>query len=188
MIAKIVSGGSFKGLVNYLLNEKKNAEIIGSEGIRIKDKQTIINSFKIQQEMKPNIKSPVYHISLGFSVNDIDKLTNAKMIDIAHKYMQNMEIKDTQYLVVRHYDREHPHIHLCINRINNNGNLISNKNDRYRSEKICKELTARYGLYFAQGKERVNRHRLKEPDKTKYEKYDALKGLDRKSTRLNSSH
>lgn len=37
------------------------------------------------------------------------------------------------------------------------------------------ELTRKYGLYIASGKENVKRHRLKEPDKTKYEIYDALK-------------
>ncbi|GHU09075.1 hypothetical protein FACS189431_6500 [Alphaproteobacteria bacterium] len=51
---------------------------------------------------------------------------------------------------------------------------VSDRNDRYRSEKICKELTAKYELYFAQGKENVKRHRLKEPDKTKYKIFDTL--------------
>jgi hypothetical protein len=37
------------------------------------------------------------------------------------------------------------------------------------------ELTRKYGLYIASGKENVKRHRLKEPDKTKYEIYDAIK-------------
>jgi hypothetical protein len=37
------------------------------------------------------------------------------------------------------------------------------------------ELTKKYGLYIASGKEDVKRHRLKEPDKTKYEIYDAIK-------------
>jgi len=40
--------------------------------------------------------------------------------------------------------------------------------------RLCKELTEKYGLYFAQGKENVKQHRLKEPDKTKYEIYNAL--------------
>lgn len=59
--------------------------------------------------------------------------------------------------------------------MDNNGRTISDKNDRIRSEKICKELTAQYGLYFASGKEQVKQHRLKEPDKTKYEIYNVLK-------------
>jgi hypothetical protein len=37
------------------------------------------------------------------------------------------------------------------------------------------ELTKRFGLYISSGKENVKRHRLKEPDKTKYEIYDAIK-------------
>ena len=41
--------------------------------------------------------------------------------------------------------------------------------------RICKELTKKYNLYFASGKEKVKLHRLKEPDKTKYELYTILK-------------
>jgi hypothetical protein len=82
---------------------------------------------------------------------------------------------NTQYIIGRHHDREHPHIHIVFNRIDNSGKTVSDRNDRYRSEKICKELTEKYGLYFAQGKENVKVHRLKEPDKTKYEIYNTLK-------------
>ena len=41
--------------------------------------------------------------------------------------------------------------------------------DRY------KKLKAKHGLYFAKGKEQVKQHRLKEPDKSKYEIYTAVK-------------
>ena len=96
------------------------------------------------------------------------------MVEIAEAYLQKMNIKNTQYLIVRHHDREHPHIHLCINRIDNYGKLISDKNEKFRSTKICRELTEKHGLYFATGKENVNRERLIGYDKTKYEIYDAL--------------
>lgn len=88
-----------------------------------------------------------------------------------------MGIINTQFIIARHYDKEHPHIHIVYNRLNNQGKTISNKNDRYRSEKICKELTRKNDLYFAKGKENVKVHRLKEPDKTKYEIYNCLKEL-----------
>ena len=97
------------------------------------------------------------------------------MAQIACEYMEKMGIKDTQYIIGRHFDKEHPHVHIAFNRIDNNGKTISDRNDRFKSEKICKELTAKYGLYFAGGKEKVKEHRLKEPDKTKYEIYQALK-------------
>ena len=89
--------------------------------------------------------------------------------------MERIGIKDTQYIIGPHFDKEHPHIHIAFNRIDNNGKTISDRNDRFRSEKICKELTAKYSLYFATGKEQVKEYRLKEPDKTKYEIYQALK-------------
>ena len=97
------------------------------------------------------------------------------MAQMAREYMEKMGIKDTQYIIGRHFDKEHPHVHIAFNRIDNNGKTISDRNDRFKSEKICKELTAKYGLYFAGGKEKVKEHRLKEPDKTKYEIYQALK-------------
>ena len=45
----------------------------------------------------------------------------------------------------------------------------------YRNEQVCKKLKAKHGLYFAGGKEQVKQHRLKEPDKSKYEIYNAVK-------------
>jgi hypothetical protein len=175
MIAKIVKGKSFKGVVNYVLDKAKQTELLAAEGVRYKSKESIIRSFVTQAGLNPRVAKTVGHISLDFSAHDKDKLTNAKMVQIAKEYMTKMGITDTQYFIGRHYDKEHPHIHIVFNRVNNEGKTISDKNDRYRSEKICKELTEKYGLYFAQGKENVKVHRLKEPDKTKYEIYDVLK-------------
>ena len=175
MIAKIVKGRSFKGVVNYVLDKAKQTEMLAAEGVRLKSKESIIRSFVAQAELNPRVSKSVGHISLDFSVQDRDKLTNAKMVQIANEYLERMGITNTQYIIGRHYDKEHPHIHLVFNRIDNNGKTISDKNDRYRSEKICKELTEKYHLYFAQGKENVKILRLQEPDKTKYEIYDALK-------------
>jgi hypothetical protein len=174
MIAKIVQGRGFSGVVNYVLDKDK-AQLLYSEGIRTKDKESIIRSFIAQSQMNPAISKPVAHISLNFSVQDKDKLTDAIMAGIAVEYMKKMGYGNTQFIIVGHHDREHPHIHLIINRIDNDGKRISDKNEKFRSTKVCMELTKKYGLYIAQGKENVNRHRLKEPDKTKYEIYDALK-------------
>ena len=175
MIAKIVKGQGFKGVINYILDQAKGTEILDSNGVRLKSPDTIIQSFVSQTELNPRLKKPVGHISLDFSAQDKDKLTNEFMIKIARDYMAQMGITDTQYLIARHYDKEHPHVHLVFNRVDKNGNTISDKNDRFRSGKICKELTREYELYFALGKENVKQHRLREPDKTKYEIYNSLK-------------
>ena len=102
-------------------------------------------------------------------------MTDALMLDIAKEYMQRMGITDTQYLLVRHLDQPHSHCHLVYNRVGNNGQTISDKNMKIRNAKVCRALTEKYGLHLAPGKESVRRERLREPDKTKYEIYDAIK-------------
>ncbi|KAA6338264.1 hypothetical protein EZS27_013717 [termite gut metagenome] len=89
--------------------------------------------------------------------------------------MKAMQIENTQYIIVRHHDREHPHCHIVFNRVDNEGKTISDRNDHFRNEKVTKALKEKYGLTFGVGKDKVNIHRLKEPDKTKYEIYKAIK-------------
>ena len=175
MIAKIVKGSNFKGVVGYILDKEKDARILVCDGLFAENKDTIAMSFEAQSRMNPKVTKPVGHISLAFSKEDEHRLTDRAMAGIALEYLKEMEITDTQVLIVRHFDKEHPHVHIAFNRIANNGRTVSDRNERIRSAHICKELTRKYGLYFADGKEQVKRHRLKEPDKTKYELYSILK-------------
>lgn len=172
MMAKIVQGGGFKGVINYVL-DKKEAQYLASKGLRTVDKSSIIGSFITQSKLNP-IAKPVAHISLDFSAQDKEKLTNSKMIEIAQEYMIKMGYGNTQVLMVRHSDREHPHMHLILNRIDFSGKRISDQNERFRSTQVCKELTLKHELYMSSGKENVKRYRLREPDATKYRIYDAL--------------
>lgn len=175
MIAKIVKGSSFKGVVNYILDKEKDAKILVCDGLFAENKGTIAMSFEAQSKMNPKVTKPVGHISLAFHKEDEHRLTDRAMAGIALEYLKDMGITDTQILIVRHFDKEHPHVHIAFNRIANDGRTITDRNERIHSARICKELTRKYGLYFASGKEQVKQHRLKEPDKTKYELYSSLK-------------
>ena len=175
MMAKIVKGSDFKGVVDYILDKGKNAQVVAYDGLFMENKETIAMSFNAQSLMNGNVAKPVGHIALSFSKEDEPRLTNCVMGGIALEYMERMGIKDTQFFIARHFDKEHPHVHIAFNRIDNNGNTISDRHERLRSTRICKELTWIYGLHMANGKENVKRNRLKEPDKTKYELYDILK-------------
>ena len=175
MIAKIIKGSNFKGVVNYILDKEKDAKILVCDGLFAENKETIAGSFEAQARMNPMVTKPVGHIALAFSKEDERCLTDRAMAGIALEYLNAMGIKDTQILIVRHFDKEHPHVHVTFNRIANDGRTISDRNERIRSTRVCKELTRKYGLYFADGKEQVKRHRLKEPDKTKYKLYSILK-------------
>ena len=175
MIAKIMKSSDFKGVVYYIFNDEKGTQIIDADGLFLENNDTIAQGFIGQAQMNPRVTKAVGHIALSFSKEDAPRLDNAVMAQIAREYMERMSIKDTQYIIGRHFDKEHPHVHIAFNRIDNNGKTISDRNDRFRSERICKELTKKYGLHFAGGKEQVKLDRLREPDKTRYELYQILK-------------
>ena len=174
MVGKVISGSSFSGTVGYVMKEE--SRILEAEGVMPPEVKDMVQDFKDQTMLNPRLKNTVGHISLSFSPKDAPRMTDALMTQIAKEYMQKMGITDTQYLLVRHLDQPHPHCHLVYNRVGNNGQTISDRNIKIRNAKVCRELTEKYGLYLAPGKDDVRRERLREPDKTKYEIYDAIKG------------
>ena len=178
MIAKIIKGADFGGVINYMLSkEKGKAMVLASNNIGFTDQNLCVREFALQASMRPNVQKPVCHTILSFSSSDTERLTDDVMVKIANEYLEKMGYGDTQSLIVRHSDRHHPHLHICINRIGNNGKTISDHNEKYRSTKICRELTERYGLTIGEGKQEVNRSRLRGEDKLRYEIFDTIKSI-----------
>ncbi len=130
MIAKIVKGSNFRGVVNYILDKEKDAKILVCDGLFAENKEAIANSFEAQAKMNPKVAKSVGHIALAFSKEDEQRLTDRAMAGIALEYLEKMGVKDTQILVVRHFDKEHPHVHIAFNRIANDGRTISDRNER----------------------------------------------------------
>ena len=93
------------------------------------------------------------------------------MVRIAKDWMKEMGITNTQYIIARHLDTEHPHCHLVFNRIDNNGNVISDSRERIRNMAVCKLLNKKYGLYVA-------------PSKSKKIHEDRLRGYEAKKHKL----
>ena len=166
MIAKIIKGTNFGGVVSYMLGKREGeAKILQADGVRSSSAREAASDFALQASMRPNVKKCVCHTILSFSAYDAEVLSDAKMAEIANEYLRRMGYSD----------RLHPHLHICINRIGNDAKTISDRNEKFRSTKICRELTERYGLTIGKGKQAVNRRRLRGEDKLRYEIFDAVK-------------
>lgn len=175
MIAKIKKGSGFGGLINYANDiAKKDTIIVTSEGVSLSSNAAITASFKAQSRMRPTLKQFVGHISLSFSPNDTPRLSNEFMSQIAREYLQRMGIVNTQFVVFRHQDQPHGHVHIVYNRVDNDGNSICSDSDFRKSAAITKALTREYGLTFGKGKKDVRRDRLKGKDAIKYRMFDAI--------------
>lgn len=175
MIGKISKGATFHGCVKYAMG-KDEAKLLVAEGILIGTVKEISDSFEMQRAMRPTIKQPVGHIALSYKPEDAPRLTDKVMVGLAHEYMKEMGIKNTQYIIVCHHNTDNPHVHLIYNKVDFDGKLISSHNDFKRNEIATKKIKEKYSLTFGEGKEQVNRQKLNDPDKTKYDIYHAVKG------------
>jgi len=140
-------------------------------------KQDIIRSFAMQRSGRKEIKQPVGHIPLSFSPEDKGRMTDEFMVQLAKEYMQEMEIRNTQFIIVRHDNTDNPHLHIVYNRIDNELKLISVNHDYKRNIKVCKKLKDNYNLTYGEGKEKVKREKLDNPDRVKYKICDAIKAM-----------
>ena len=175
MIAKNIKGKSFKGCVQYVMNE--TAELLKAEGVWADNAKDMIRSFAMQRSGRKEIKQPVGHIPISFAPEDKERMTSDFMVQLAKEYMQEMGIKNTQYIIVRHHNADNEHLHIVYNRIDNNLKLISVNNDYKRNIKTCKKLKDKYNLTYGKGKDRVKREKLNDPDKVKYYIHDAIKAV-----------
>ncbi len=173
MIAKNIKAQAFVGVVNYVI--KKDAEMLKAEGVMAMSAKDMITSFELQRSVRPEIKSPVGHIPISFSPEDKERMTNEFMVQLAEEYMENMGIKDTQYIIVRHHDNPNEHIHIVYNRIDNNGELITDKNDYKRNVDTCKRLKDKYNLTYGKNKFKVRREKLRGTERIKHDIYHAIR-------------
>jgi hypothetical protein len=173
MIGKVMIGKSFAGLVRYNIG-KPEARTLDASGVRTKNMEQIIHDFNMQRKLNPDLGKAVGHIALSWSIHDKDKLTPEIMVLRAKDYMEGMKIKNTQYLIVQHNDKEHPHIHIIYNRVNNEGKTISDQFQKQLNAKVTMELKLKYGYYMGENKNDVKRSQLKGADKVKYELYDRI--------------
>jgi hypothetical protein len=179
MIGKVITGRSFGGCIRYVV-QKHDAVILDGAGLRLREVNQIIDDFNLQRKYNPNLGQAVGHIALSWSINDMPKLNDEVMVNMAKEYLQKMKIKETQYLIVKHQDKDHPHIHIVYNRVDNDGKTIPDNFQKQRNVVVCKDMTMKHGFYLSPGKEQVDRKQLKGEDKVKYELYDATKSASKK--------
>lgn len=178
MIAQINTGRGFGGLVNYANDiAHKNTVIIASAGVSTTSNATIVASFKAQARMRPSLKNFVGHISLSFHPDDTPRLTNEFMAEVAQEYLRRRGIVNTQFVIFRHHDQPHGHVHIVYNRVDNDGNTIKGDCNFRASAAVTKALTREYGLTFGKGKRDVRRSHLKGRDAVKYQLYDTISAV-----------
>src|SRR3954454_7170367 len=116
MVAKITFPVSISSALNY--NEQKVqrgvAEYLGAGNVLNESGKmnfyTKLALFENRNTLNDRASVKTLHVSLNFSPDE--KLSEKQMIAIAGKYMEKIGFSDQPFLVYKHLDAGHPHLHI----------------------------------------------------------------------------
>lgn len=145
MIAKQIKGKDFYGLLAY--NQKK----VGLDRASVLDANIDLGSavemskeFNLVRQLRPRLGKAVYHVSLNLPPDE--KMNDKNFVSMGLDYLKGMGFDDNQYIIYRHDDQSHQHIHIVANRVKFSGDLVSDSKDYKRSELLVRKLEQKYGL------------------------------------------
>jgi len=165
MVARINTSKNISKAINY--NEQKvqqgKAEILFAKNF-LKDVHDMnfydkLRHFEKLMSLNQRASTNTLHVSLNFDPSET--LSNEKMIEVARSYMEKIGFGDQPYLVYRHYDSAHPHIHIVSTNISFDGKRISMHNlGKNQSEKARKEIEIEFDLVRAEDKKNADTNKI----------------------------
>jgi hypothetical protein len=142
MIAKAIKGKGFRGALEYDLS-KEDRRILDTnmtgDGAR-----ELAAEFGEIRKLRPGLSKAVLHVSLSAAPGE--HLTDAQWTEIGQRYLNGMGLDRNQYIITRHADTEHEHIHLLANRIQFDGAVTSDSHDYRRHEILMRAIERDFGL------------------------------------------
>lgn len=156
MVHKMNKNSSFGATVEYVMGPGKGhvegrvegrSELIGGN-MAGKTAGEITREFEQLALGKEDVQKPVLHISLN--ANNADgKLSSEKWNEIAKDFLKNYGIDSERHpwMMVRHTDKPHDHVHLVVSRISYERELFKPVyKDSLHAQRVCRQLEQKYGL------------------------------------------
>jgi len=157
LIVNQKKNASFRTTLEYVLGKEKSTVIdtnMGGETPRI-----LAAEFAAARRLRPNLKRACGHIIISIPHRDADHsrgeyhehLDSDQYVELAHRWLKGMEflgeeLSCSQYLIARHHDTRHEHIHIIASRIRMDGSVVSDSWDYRRSEVIVRQLEKEFNL------------------------------------------
>ena len=148
----------------------KDWKLIGmSDDVRVYEgRKAMADDIARPTRTRKPIESPVGHISLDFHPDDAPNMNDERMADIAIEYMKQMGLVNTPFIVVRHYDKAHPHCHLVFSRVDYNGKILTQTTNFKKNERVCKALNLKHRLMQGRSKLDTDVSKLRGKEKVRY--------------------
>jgi hypothetical protein len=150
MIGVSSSNRSFRVLARYLIegrvDEAENRVAwIASRNLPSDDPELAARIMRATAAQNVRVKEPVYHVALSFDPGDV--VDRAAMERVADRVVETLGLQEHQVLIVAHADRDHPHVHLLINRVHpETGKVWSRWQDYPAIQRVLREEEEALGL------------------------------------------
>lgn len=146
-IEVLKNGGGFKGLVEYNLkkDDPSQGEIIGGN-VHASDPEFTWQQFHEIRQIRRDIEKPVLHTIMAWHPQDqVDNLT---MESAAERVLDGIGFdRDAhQYLIVRHHDAGHHHLHIIGNRVAFDGSVFHGKFAGRKANGVRQDLEEEFGF------------------------------------------
>lgn len=160
MVARINTSKDISKALNY--NEQKirqgAASLLEGENF-LKEVHEMnfyekLEGFRQWMSLNERAITNTLHVSLNFDPSE--KISDQLMISVAKEYMEQIGFGEQPYLVYRHHDSGHPHLHIVSTNIKSDGSRISMHNlGRTKSESARKAIEIQFQLVKAGDKKRL---------------------------------
>lgn len=155
MKPRVGRGRGAAGLTRYLLDEGpkstglKKPEIVGGT-LSGTTSRTLTRELSAIRELRPDIKKHLWHCSLALPAGE--RLSSEKWAEVVKDFMQVMEFTDEHaYVVIRHNDTEHDHVHIAASRIGLDRSVWHGKWEVPKAIEAAQFLEKRHGLTITKG-------------------------------------
>jgi Relaxase/Mobilisation nuclease domain len=156
VIAMSSSARSFGALARYLATGRSgdHPERVAwstSRNLPTDDPELAGKIMRATAAQNVRAQQPVYHLALSFDPKDaVDRVA---MERVADRVLAALDLQRHQVLIVSHRDREHPHVHLLINRVHPDTGLVWNRwQDRAVVQQVLRDEERALGLRIVPGR------------------------------------
>jgi hypothetical protein len=169
MVAKITTPKSIEAALNY--NEKKvqkgNAVCLQAANylneVKNMNFYQKLHGFERLNSLNERATAKTLHVSLNF--DPLEKITDDKLVTIAELYMNKIGFGEQPFVIYKHEDAGHPHIHIVSTTIKADGSRINTHNiGRNQSKKARKEIEQLYSLVKAERQQKLMKLGIKPVD------------------------
>jgi len=150
VIATSSSGRRFYALARYLLHGRSGEEterVAWTAGRNLGTDDPEVAAALMQATANANlqVEAPVYHLTINF--DPADPVTPERMQAVADRVLHDLALADHQALMVAHRDRDHPHVHLMVNRVHpETGRAWDRWQDQPKIQRTLRLLERELGL------------------------------------------